>query len=64
MYLVVVLSDGGGRGRPRSDRRALVPPVGELLFDGDESVEQDPVKILKTSKPHHDAGGRKRYPKD
>jgi hypothetical protein len=28
-----VLIDGGGRGRPRSDRRASVSPVKELLFD-------------------------------
>jgi len=30
-----LLFDGGGRGRPRSDRRAFVCSVKELLFDGD-----------------------------
>src|ERR1051325_509877 len=29
-----VLFDGGGRGRPRSDRRASVSPVKELLSGG------------------------------
>jgi hypothetical protein len=30
----MVLSDGGGRGRPRSDRRAGVDAVVGLLIDG------------------------------
>ena len=30
----VVLIDGGGRGRPRSDRRAFVFWVERLLIDG------------------------------
>ena len=35
LEVVVLLIDGGGRGRPRSDRRAFVFPVNGLLFDGD-----------------------------
>jgi hypothetical protein len=36
VYLVQrVLFEGGGRGRPRSDRRASLYPVRGLLFDED-----------------------------
>jgi len=32
-FIARVLFGGGGRGRPRSNRRASVYPVKELLFD-------------------------------
>jgi hypothetical protein len=43
-----VLFDGGGRGRPRSDRRASVSPVKGLLFDGDSQPCEPTVAAHST----------------
>ena len=45
-----VLFDGGGRGRPRSDRRAFVYPVRRLLFDdcNEEGFAYSPVVVTSS----------------
>jgi hypothetical protein len=47
----VVLFDGGGRGRTRSDRRGCVYPFMELPFDG-EGEEQCGSLSLDAVNPH------------
>ena len=53
-----VLFDGGGRGRPRSDRRAFLSPVAELLFDGAAEGHIRQTQSLSDTKLSNSSGER------